>query len=126
MEEYKFIDVNTSENRKSIIDYIMQYDQNEFNGYKRKEKIISCIKSDYDRIKEQKNFNRNIELGIMTNFSRREIEVYKKILCKYLKSKGINGKLYNVSDKYNSAFKLEFSTYPFDAFIAFEFVKDGV
>ena len=44
----------------------------------------------------------------------------------YLKSKGINGKLYNVSDKYNSAFKLEFSTYPFDAFIAFEFVKDGV
>lgn len=126
VEEYKFIDVNTSENRKSIIDYIMQYDQNEFNGYKRKEKIISCIKSDYDRIKEQKNFNRNIELGIMTNFSRREIEVYKKILCKYLKSKGINGKLYNVSDKYNSAFKLEFSTYPFDAFIAFEFVKDGV
>jgi hypothetical protein len=109
IEEYKFIDEQKREDRKTIIDYIMCYNVSEFDVYKRKEKIISHIRISYHKIKyEIKESKSVIELEPIADFSKKEMNVYKKILLKYLKSKGYNGKLIDVSEEVNRAFRIEF------------------
>lgn len=123
IEEYTFIDENKPEERKTIIDCLMCYSIKEFNEYKRKEKIIYNIKSTYDKIKKESKYKKLIELDLLINFSNNEIYVYKKILLKYLSSKGINGKIYNISNKYNEEFKMEFPfCYPLNPIYAYKFL----
>lgn len=112
IEEYKFIDVQKREDRKTIIEYLLEYDIDDFNEYKRKEKIISQIKKSYDRIsKGVKNGEIEIRLDPISDFSYKEEIVYRSILQKYLKRKKYNGKLEDISREYNSAFKFDYPNY---------------
>lgn len=95
IEEYIFIDENINLNpRLSVIESIIQYDKSDFDQYNKKEKIISYIKFSFDKIIEANKIKVTfLELDPIFDFSKKEMEVYKKILIKYLKSKGFRGVL---------------------------------
>lgn len=103
IEEYIFIDENVKlANRRNVIDSIMQYDIFSFDQYIKKERMISYIKYAYDKIKQSKKMGiTKLELNNLYDFSKKELEVYKKILLKYLKSKGYRGKLESKKVIYN-------------------------
>lgn len=105
MEEYIFIDENVKLNpRLSVINSIMQYDKSEFDQYNKKEKIISYIKFSYDKIVEANKMKVTfLELAPVFDCSKKEIEVYKKILMKYLKSNGFKGVLETKKVMYNDS-----------------------
>lgn len=122
IEEYKFIDEMTREDRKTIIDYLMQYDLDEFDKYKRKEKIMYYIRSAYGRICEQKKYNRLIELEAINNFSDAEVRVFKKILSKYLNIKGIRGTYIDKSKEYNDVYMMQHLYCGFTIYYVYDFL----
>ena len=125
IEEYKFIDVQKSEDRKTIIEYLLEYDINDFNEYKRKEKIISQIKKSYDKISNGvKECKIEIKLDPISDFSYKEKNVYRSILQKYLKRKKYNGKLEDISHQYNNEFKFDYPNYyNFNLFYVLRYVN---
>lgn len=113
IEEYIFIDENIKQNpRLSIIESIMQYDKSDFDQYNKKEKILSHIKFSYNKIVEANNMKLTfLELDPIFDYSKKEIEVYKKILIKYLKSNGFRGVLEAKKVMYND--NETFGYYPY-------------
>lgn len=112
IEEFIYIDINRKENRKNIIEYLLDYNINDFNEYRRKEKIISQIKKSYDRICNGiSNKESEIKLNIICNFSEGEKIIYKNILKKYLKRKKYNGALEDISGVYNEMYRYDYIYY---------------
>ncbi len=125
VEEYTFID-ETYEcvPKQSVIELLMQYDKDEFDEYRKKEKIITQVKLSYDTIaKEYKLGNKVIKLKAMYGLYDDEVELYKKVLIRYLKTKNIYGCLEDISKEYNIQYRLlNPYAYAFNWFYAFNFV----
>lgn len=125
VESYKFIDENYScVPKESVIDLLMQYDKSEFDEYKKKEKIITQVKLSYDVIaKEYKIGNKKIKLKAIYGLYEEEIDLYKKVLMKYLKSKNINGIMEDVSKEFNMQYMIEHPySYLYNPFYVFNFI----
>lgn len=125
VEGYTFIDETYScVPRESVIDLLMQYDESEFDEYKRKEKIITQVKLSYDVIAEEyKIGNKKIKLKAIYGLYEDEIDLYKKVLMRYLKTKNINGTMEDVSRDYNLQYRIEHPySYIYNPFYAFNFI----
>lgn len=125
IEGYTFVDVNNScIPRKSVIELLMQYDESEFDEYKRKEKIITQVKLSYDIIaKEYKLGNKMIKLRAIYGLYDDEIDLYKKVLVRYLKEKNIDGTMEDVSREFNMQYRIEHPySYIYNPFYAFNFL----
>ncbi len=124
VEDFVYVDLNFEfVEKKSIIDYLMNCDLKDFNEYKKKEKMIANIKNSYDIIvSESKIGNSYIRLQPICDFSDSKKYVYRKILMNYLKKKGYSGRLEDISDSYNSQFKMEYPyTYALSPFAVYAF-----
>ncbi len=125
VESYKYIDENYScVPQESVIELLMQYDSSEFDEYKKKEKIITQVKLSYDVIAEEyKIGNKKIKLRPIYGFYDEEIDLYKAVLTKYLKSKNIYGTMEDVSMEYNMQYRIEHPySYVYNPFYVFNFL----
>ncbi len=109
IEEYKFI-VNgeESDNSLSVIEeLILNYQLEDFNQYKKEEKIIYHIKLAYDKLKEkEKGDIEQICLQSLDGLSELEIGIYFNILTRLCGRLALKGNFDYVNNVFNFPPKL--------------------
>lgn len=99
VEEFEFIDKNSSEDFDTIIAELFSYGKVNFNAFKKKERVIANLCVSSNLILEDKNKGSSyVELQPMFDMTEKEIQVYKEMLIRYLDSLGIEIRLIEKTD----------------------------
>ena len=99
VEEFEFIDKNSSEDFDTIIAELFSYGKVNFNAFKKKERVIANLCVSSNLILEDKNKGSSyVELQPMFDMTEKEIQVYKEMLIRYLDFLGIEIRLIEKTD----------------------------
>lgn len=122
VDEFTFVDQKNDDNEDiSLIEELLEYPENVFKDYKKSERLISALNLSNKIIENERKLNSKIiELQPLLYLNNNEIKLYCDILCRYLKFKGYEFSLNNISDRYEYL-KNEFGYYY--SIIAFEYVE---
>lgn len=102
VEQFKFVDVNDKEaDNITIIEELLEYPNKAFRDYKKKERLISAINESNNTIENGRKLkSKYIELPPVIYLDDKEVELYRKILCRYLQNKEYKFCFNDVSKRY--------------------------
>lgn len=99
VEEFEFIDKNSSEDFDTIIAELFSYGKVNFNPFKKKDRVIAnlCVSSNLI-LEANNNGSSYVELQPMFDMTEKEVQVYQEMLIRYLDSLGIEIRLIEKTD----------------------------